>query len=568
VADRSVRPVRVFFPSVHRRSVTRRQVLKAGAAAAALGALGPAAPALGRRPALFELDLDGVTGAATAAAAGGWRTTPVLRAPRRFDLVGLRWAHGSSAEAMVRARRRGGRWTEWAALHPTGDHAPDGEPAPAGTDPAFVGAADELQLRLRGAPRGLRARFVRALPTATVSRRLSGRAAAAARRQGVQPPPIIPRSAWGGDTVIPREAPEYGEVQVAFVHHTVTTNDYRPDESAAIVLGIARYHRDGNRWNDIGYNFLVDKYGQVFEGRAGGVELPVVGAQAQGYNYVSTGIACIGTFSSIAQSPAAMGALARLIGWKLSLHGVPTHGAVTVVSGGGPANRYPEGTPVTLERISGHRDGNATACPGDVLYGQLDDLRTASARFAGPVAGLTLLAASKVRGLRPLEVSGTLRFSDGASPAGAALDVEYQTAGSAWTRIAGATCGPDGAFSATVQLAAGGLLRAVYRGDAVHPRQESPARQVSILPVMSVAVDRTRLRRGRVVTVAGTAAPADRVRLLLQIRRGRRWVTVRRRNLAVRDGGFSVRVRLRARGRYRVTARVGSVRRRRRLTVV
>jgi N-acetylmuramoyl-L-alanine amidase-like protein len=550
------------------RKLSRRQALQAGAVAAAAGALHPTVPAFaGRRPALFELGLDGVLGQASAASAGGWRVTPVLRAPRRFDLVGLRWARGSRAEAMVRARRRGGRWTPWAALHETGDHAPDGGDVPAGTDPAFMGAADEFQLRLRGTPRGLRARFVRALPTASLARRLGRRRRARLARAGAQPL-IISRSEWGGDSVPPRTAPLYGEVQLAFVHHTVTANDYGPEDSPALVLGIARYHRDGNGWNDIGYNFLVDKYGQVFEGRAGGVDQAVVGAQAQGYNSVSTGIACLGTFTSIAQSPEGMAALARLIGWKLSLHAIPTDGSVTVTSLGGPSNRYSEGTPVTFQRISGHRDGNATSCPGDVLYGQLADLRTAAAQFAGPVSGLTVFAARRVRGVKPIDVSGYLRFPDGSSPAGLPLVVEYRSAGTGWMPAATTSAGVDGSWRATITPAASGHVRAVFAGDGVRPQQVSLSRRIVVLAHLNLTLDRSRIRRGRVVTVNGTANPAERVRLSLERRVGRRWVRERRRDLRVSNGLFTVRLRPRSSGKYRITVQVGTVRRRRILRVV
>ena len=88
----------------------------------------------------------------------------------------------------------------------------------------------------------------------------------------------------GSDKCPPRADPVYGEVQLAFIHHTVTANEYGPEDSAAMVLGICRYHRNTNGWNDIGYNFLVDRYGKIFEGRAGGIDEAVVGAQAQGYN--------------------------------------------------------------------------------------------------------------------------------------------------------------------------------------------------------------------------------------------------------------------------------------------
>ena len=181
---RSFPPIAVF-KFVVRRSFTRRQALEAGALAAAAVSLRPAVPALAAGDDLvFELDLDGLLArGATTASAGGWRTSPVVHAPRRFDLMGLVWARGSHAEAQLRARRRGRRWTRWVTLHPLGDHRPDHGALAAGTDPAFTGAADEFQLRLRGVPRALRARFVRAQPTARLATRLTAAAPKPALRR-------------------------------------------------------------------------------------------------------------------------------------------------------------------------------------------------------------------------------------------------------------------------------------------------------------------------------------------------------------------------------------------------
>ena len=395
-------------------------------------------------------------------------------APGRFDLIGVGWARGSHAQAQVRARKRGGRWTPWTALHDAGDHGPDAGRGAAGTDPAWTGAADEFQLRLAGRPRGLRARFVRSVPAA----RRAGRRNVLARssRRQVGAPAIITRTQWGGDSVTPRSGPSFGQVQLAFVHHTVNTNEYGPEDSAAIVLGIARYHRDHNGWNDIGYNFLVDKYGQIFEGRAGGIELAIVGAQAQGFNSVSTGIACLGTYTSVAQTEPGMDALARLIGWKLSLHGIPVDGAVTVTSAGGETNRYRAGTPVTFQRISGHRDGNATACPGDILYTQLPDLRVRAAQYAGPLAGVTLrAAATRLVGVTSTVLTGGLRFGDGSTAAGAPVDILYAEKGSTFTTIASVRCAADGQWSTTIDIPRSGTIRARFPGDAVRGPLESSA---------------------------------------------------------------------------------------------
>jgi hypothetical protein len=554
----------VFKLVVH--SFTRRQALRAGAAVAAVAGLRPAAPALGARDddLVFELELD--VAQRGAVAAGGWRTTKVIRAPRRFDLMGLVWARGSHAEAQLRARRHGGRWTKWVTLHASGDHGPDRGPRPAGTDPAYTGAADEFQLRLRGAPRALRARFVRAQPTARLSARLARRLRGRAR--SAQAPAIIPRSAWGGDSVPPREPPIYGAVHLAFVHHTVTANDYGPEESAGIVLSIARYHRNSNGWNDIGYQFLVDKYGQIFEGRAGGIDQAVVGAQAQGWNSTSTGISCIGTFSTVAQTPEGMDALARLIGWKLSVHGVPTTGEVTVISAGGETNRYPSGTPVTFQRISGHRDGNNTSCPGDLLYAQLEQLRGAAAQYAGPALGLVLSAPKQVRGVVPIELTGTLRFSDGSPSAGATVALEYAPAGTGVYRtLTTTTVAADASWRASVQLPASGDVRATFAGDSTRAPLVSAPRSVSVLARLNLALSNSRLRLGRRVRVSGTAQPATHVRLMLDLRRRRRWRRQRTRLLRVRSSVYNAYVRPRARGKYRVTVQVGSIIRRRTLRV-
>ncbi len=544
----------MFKPIVHRRRLNRREALGLGAAAIAGGALRPSSALAGTS--LFERAID-----EDAAHVAGWRTTRVLAAPRRFDMLGLRWARGGRLDAQVRARRRGGSWTPWMTLHRSGDHAPDGARPPSGTEPAYTGTADVFQLRLRGSTRGLRARFVRAQPTARAARHVTGRRAKPKRRvrahtsQSSQPA-MISRTEWGGDSVPPRAAPQYGEIQAAFVHHTVNSNDYTPEESPGIVLGIARYHRDSNGWNDIGYNFLVDKYGQVFEGRAGGIDQAVIGAQAQGYNSVSTGIASIGTFSAVPQSEAGIEALAHLIGWKLSLHGVPTEGTVVVSSRGGPTNRYASGTPVTLERIPGHRDGDSTSCPGDALYAQLPDLRARATRYAGPLAGITVHASSTRIRSRPVKLSGQLRFPDGSSPAGAPLDIEFAVPGAAFARIAGTICGPDGSWAASVPLSVSGLIRAAFRGDGVRlPLASSPV-AIHVLPTLRLGLSSRRVRHGRALAVSGTMTPrpaTGRVEVRVERLIGRRWVRVQRKRINVRGGRYLTKIKLRRPGLHRVS---------------
>ncbi len=530
--------------------LTRRQALRLGAGAAAVGALRLPEPAFAASgPELFEL----AVGDATARVASAtWRTTKVLRAPRRFDLLGLVHRPSATFQAQVRARRAGGRWTRWTPL----PHSHGGERDR--TDPIFTGTADELQLRLRGTAAGLRVRFVRALPHAPAPR-----ARASARQTAA--PAIVPRAAWGADAVPPRNPAGYGAVQAAFVHHTVTAVDYAPADAPGIVLGIARYHRDSNGWNDIGYNFLVDRYGVVYEGRAGGVEAAVIGAQAQGYNSYSTGIACLGTFINLPFDDPALESLARLIGWKLSLHGVPVQGQVTLISGGGANNRYPAGTPVVFERVSGHRDADATSCPGEALYAQLPDLRARAARYVVPVSTVTVRAASQ-KGVAPTAISGGVRFGDGSSPGGVTVGVEYTAAGSAWTPITSATSGPDGSWATSAVLPASGQVRAVFPGDGARGRLESAPVPVRVVPSMSLTSDKRRAKAGTAFAISGTLAPSQRrIVCLLERQVGSRWVRVQRKRIDVRGGRFATKVRPMRPGLYRVSVIADGVTRRRTL---
>jgi hypothetical protein len=209
--------------------------------------------------------------------------------------------------------------------------------------------------------------------------------------------------------------PLVGEVNVAFVHHTDTATSYSRADVPSMILAICRYHRNSNGWNDIGYNFLVDRFGRVWEGRAGGIDKAIVGAHTQGFNSWSTGIANLGTFISSRQTGAAMRAMAELIRWKLPLHGTPLRpaGHTTLVSDGGETNRWPEGRAVGFKRISGHRDADATDCPGDALYAQLPGLREMAGTIepapAGPRARLVLdRPAAALRAGHSLHLSGTI----------------------------------------------------------------------------------------------------------------------------------------------------------------
>ncbi|MGI8422111.1 MAG: N-acetylmuramoyl-L-alanine amidase, partial [Gaiellaceae bacterium] len=286
----------------------------------------------------------------------------------RFNMVGLHWQ--GSGVPLLRARSLSGRWGPWLAADD--DWGRDGSRWRKGAA-EWTGPANAIQYRLRGEFSHLRSYLLWSPPEPQPVRRLALAGA----------PPIIPRLSWGADESIRRAPPVFADaIRFALVHHTVNTNGYTKLQSAAIVHGIEVYHVKGNGWNDIGYNFLVDRFGQVFEGRYGGVEKNTVGAHSQGFNTGSVGVAVIVTYASTGITQAARGALVKLLAWRLDIAHVDPLSFVNVLSGGN--TKYPAGIPVDLRAISGHRDTYLTDCPGGSLYAQLPSIAHAVAASGGP----------------------------------------------------------------------------------------------------------------------------------------------------------------------------------------
>lgn len=453
---------------------------------AALGATPAGATAHGGDGQLAELHVGRLAG-----------VSPVLAAPGRFDLVGASWKPAQPPRAVELRVRRDGAWSRWAAAGAS-SHGPDGglaeAPARAFGEPVWAGGADAVQVRVRAAVvDDLRLHLVSArLPPA---RAASSRFLPSVYQAGPGQPKIVARHVWANAACRPRVRPRFGDVKVGFVHHTENANSYSRAQAAAMVQSICLFHKYVRGWDDIGYNFLVDRFGQVFEGREGGIDEAVVGAQAGGYNLVSTGVGVLGSFVSATPSAAAMRALAHVLAWKLSLHGVPSDGDVVVVvnPAGAAYSRYPANAQVTLPRISGHRDADSTDCPGDAMYGRLPALRQRTRVLVPQLGSLTLTqmpapappagappgAGLPAAGAGEVLVGGILSVAGGpavvgASPvAGAKIVVEIRDR-HALRPVASAVTAADGSWSTTVGTPHAIVLRAVYAGDGAHPAVISP----------------------------------------------------------------------------------------------
>jgi uncharacterized protein with LGFP repeats len=339
---------------------------------------------------------------------GGGVTVREISQTATFSMVALTGGDLTGTSARIRARHADGSWGPWyvseALLNYSGGH---GSPAgPQGTDPVFVGKTTTVQIAVRRPPGAPLTSRPRPMPGAglgyipataeqplaqNVSAILISPPQAPADTQWTpptaviaagQPPTVIARGQWGVDEAVhcgnrPFDQP----IRAAVVHHTAESNDYQPQDSAAIVQSIYAYHTQILGWCDIAYNALVDKYGQVFEGRAGALTGPVQGDHTGGFNSDSWGVAMIGNFDDVAPTPIQLRNVGRLLGWRLGLDHIDPRGTVALTSAGGPNTNYPVNAVATLPAIFSHRDVGATDCPGNVAYGLLDEIRDIAAHF-------------------------------------------------------------------------------------------------------------------------------------------------------------------------------------------
>ena len=324
-----------------------------------------------------------------------------------FQTLGVTWperAQVGGLGAQVRTRTDG-EWSKWIDLKPS-DSAPDAGTADAaravrgGTDPVSIGNADAVQLAFtataKGGPKGLSLALIGSaekpaaggvVGSSAVGSTTGGEAIiqtvgySDAVVQADAAPTVITRAAWGA----PAQActPDVASTLVgATVHHTADPNTYTTVAQAETqIRNDAVYHINQLGWCDLGYNFVVDKWGNIYEGRANSLTQAVVGAHAGGFNTGTVGVAMLGTYDA-APSAATQQSVAQIIGWRLGYYGVDPKGSMTYYTGdGGVGARY-HNQNVALPRVFGHRDVWFTACPGNGGYSALPNIRAMASSFS------------------------------------------------------------------------------------------------------------------------------------------------------------------------------------------
>jgi hypothetical protein len=354
------------------------------------------------------------------------RRSTVKTGVEPFTAIGLKLGALPTEPIFARTHSASG-WSTWRDFDVTTARGPDGKDRVVTEEPIWVKHADGYEVNV---PSGIADHTEVVLVRDGVHRVLSS----ASPLAGAEDPPfgVHTRAEWGARPY--NGTPDYGSsIKLAVVHHSDSPNTYTPADVPSILRSIQAFHMDANGWADIGYNFVVDKFGGIWEARAGGMDKPVIGAHAKGFNTNSVGVMVIGDYTSAQPSAAALESVSNVVGWKMSLSGNDPSGRVDFTSGG--ADKYAAGVVVNLPRVVGHQDVNFTSCPGSI-EGYLGQIRTRAQEWKNWYAAI----AKPIGSIDQLSVSGPT-----VSVAGWAIDpgqpttpivVDVQVAGQTATLIA------------------------------------------------------------------------------------------------------------------------------------
>lgn len=364
----------------------------------------------------------------------------------------------------------------------------------------------------------------------------------------LQAPAIRPRQEWGAKRWGAEEetcgsAPSVASsLKAAVVHHTVTGNNYSADQADDVIRAIQFTHTAINGWCDIGYNFIVDRFGTIWEARTGSLAGPVIGGHTRGFNSTTVGIALLGHHhpartsagTGVQPSAAALAAVRQVASWKLASHGVDPGGRTWL------RNRA-DTSPLRLAgnewhyvpTIVGHRDLGVTSCPGDLAYGHVHSLGSEiqasqpeaaryqrpswTARGHGPAVAVVdaasgVLSAGAATG--PASRASSAQGGDVAAIAGGAgggyvlyRDGAIEAIGGAAAMVLPAEWPPRGTVAVDLALAGGGGAWVLTDDGVVRPVGGAPAvaRQRGEGDVVALSLDR--IGRGYIATRSGGLFP-------------------------------------------------------------
>lgn len=312
-----------------------------------------------------------------------------------FTAIGVTWdrsADDDVLEVKVSLKESGG-WSDWETLRIMDDSVGDEDSTRSGTDPLFsdVSTGYRIQIKTQSgeAPAGLKTTMINpgegsidadmpelveeaestevgvlstALIPAGSTDTVATKTSATSDRLK---PTIVSRASWGANESLVSSSPSYTNLKAIYLHHTASSNNYDRSTSVSQIRSIFMYQTVTLEWGDIGYHFLVDKYGTVYEGQRGGVAGITQGAHARGFNSNTIAISAMGNYDEASPPAELVNSITQTLAWKAAQHGLNPNSTTTLISSGN--TKYAYGTSVVTPTFLGHYYTNSTDCPGRYL---------------------------------------------------------------------------------------------------------------------------------------------------------------------------------------------------------